>query len=327
VDYIGKTDCELAEYSPFFREAFLACEQSDELAWERKSLSSGEEVITTPDGVEHILEIIKVPLFHSNGERKGLVVLGRDITERKKAEFELIKAKEEAEKSNKLKSEFLAQMSHEIRSPINIILSFTSLLKEEVKGKLPQEMDICFDSIDSGGKRIIRTIDQILNMSEIQTGSFESTITEIDLIKDILSNCITEFRTPARLKGLELKFKADVESAQIKGDSYSINQIFTNLIDNAIKYTHNGEVEVALSKPDGKSICVDVRDTGIGISEEYLPDLFKPFSQEESGYTRRFEGNGLGLALVKKYVEINNADIIVESTKGRGSMFRVIFRS
>jgi len=326
-DYIGKKDSDLAHYSPFFKEAFMQCEDSDEQAWRMKVLSRVEETIPTPDGINHLFEITKIPIFYRNGDRKGLVVLGRDITEQKEAERNLIQAKEEAEKSNKLKTEFLAQMSHEIRSPINIILSFTSLLKEELKGKIPAELDMSFDSIDNGGKRIIRTIDQILNMSQLHIGSFETNFVEVDLVKNVLEDCIKEFRTAARMKGLNFEFKNNAGNTRIIADHYSVMQIFSNLLDNSIKYTKQGGITVELYENQDKHVCVDVKDTGIGISHEYLPDLFRPFSQEESGYTRRYEGNGLGLALVKSYVELNGAEIAVESSKGSGSTFRVKFNN
>ena len=111
----------------------------------------------------------------------------------------------------------------------------------------------------------------------------------------------------------------------IKCDEYSIHQIFSNLIDNAVKYTASGSVIIELRKDKDNKIEVEVKDTGIGISEDYLQNLFLPFSQEEQGYTRKFDGNGLGLALVKKYCELNNIGISVSSKKGTGTSFTLIF--
>jgi signal transduction histidine kinase len=111
----------------------------------------------------------------------------------------------------------------------------------------------------------------------------------------------------------------------VKADEYSVNQIFDNLINNAVKYTKEGEVKVKVDSFQNGQVVVDVSDTGIGISEEFLPNLFQPFIQEEQGYTRKYEGNGLGLALVKRYCDMNNAEIQVFSRKGEGTTFRVIF--
>ena len=113
---------------------------------------------------------------------------------------------------------------------------------------------------------------------------------------------------------------------KIFADRYSAQQLFCNLIDNAVKYTpKNGEIEIRLHKSDN-NLLVDITDTGIGISNEYLPNLFTPFTQEEMGYTRKFDGNGLGLAIAKKYADLNNAMINVKSVKGKGSSFTVIFK-
>ena len=112
----------------------------------------------------------------------------------------------------------------------------------------------------------------------------------------------------------------------VLADHYSVTQIFQNLIDNAIKYTLKGSVKVILEDLDKERIQVVVKDSGIGISKDYISNLFSPFSQEDVGHKREFEGNGLGLALVKNYVEMNNAEIIVDSEKDRGSTFTVVFK-
>jgi len=258
-----------------------------------------------------------------------VIVTYGDITERKKNQEAIRKAKEEAEKSDRLKSEFLAQMSHEIRSPINTILSFAGLIKEELYNSTPDEMKISFVGIENAGKRIIRTIDLILNMSEIQIGTYEPYYRQINIFKDVLEKLYLEFKTNASNKGLELNLinKVSYSEVYIIGDEYTIVQIFENLVNNAVKYTSKGFISIILDyHANKKDLIVEIKDSGIGISEEYLPSLFKPFGQEEQGYTRRYEGNGLGLALVKKYCEINKLDIEVESIKGKGSTFRVIFK-
>lgn len=251
----------------------------------------------------------------------------QDITEQKMAQEELVKAKKDAEKSDQLKSEFLAQMSHEIRSPINTMLNFISLIREEIPRPLTEEAAFSFDAIDSSSRRLIRTIDLILNMSQVQTGYLECNYRELDLHKDILKNSIKEYSKAAKLKGLELISCNEAEPCRITGDTYTLTQIFSNLIDNAIKYTKSGSITVRTYIDDGEKLNVDITDTGIGISKQYIEHIFTPFSQEEQGYTRKFEGNGLGLALVKKYCELNSAEISVKSRKGKGTTFTVTFSS
>ncbi|MBK7104589.1 MAG: PAS domain S-box protein [Ignavibacteriae bacterium] len=244
---------------------------------------------------------------------------------RKIFEEELLKAKINAEESEKLKSQFLAQISHEIRSPINSILSFTTLLKEEIDGNINSELQSSFEIIESAGNRITRTIDLILNMSEIQTNTYEYIPRKVDIYEEILIPLVTEFQGVAISKGINFQLIKKSENNILELDPYTVMQIFANLLDNAIKYTNKGKVKVEINKNKKGNLIVNVEDTGIGISAKYLPKLFKPFSQEEQGYTRKFEGNGLGLALVKNYCELNNAEISVTSKKNIGTIFKVCF--
>ena len=244
--------------------------------------------------------------------------------ERLKYESGMLKAIESAEKANRLKTEFLAQMSHEIRTPINTILSFASLLKEDLADRISDELKPSFSVMDNAGRRIIRTIDLILNMSEIQTGSYDPYFTDFNL-DDAIENIYLELLLIAKNKGINLILNVQTDEMMIHGDNYTVSQIINNLVDNSIKYTLKGQVEIIVRRNDANELIVEIKDSGIGISKDYLPYLFTAFSQEESGYTRKFEGNGLGLALVKSYCEINNASIEVESEKNVGTTFRVIF--
>ena len=238
---------------------------------------------------------------------------------------QLYAAKEEAEKSDKFKSEFLAQMSHEIRTPISTIISFTSLLQEQVQDNLPEEFEDTFDIVNKAGRRIIRTIDTILEMSQLQTGNIDYKPEEFNLAEDALQGIIDEFKFSAKSKNIELKYEDLSGSRTVIADKYMTHQIFQNLIDNALKYTLRGSVSITQYINSEGKVEVLVEDTGVGMSEEYLAKVFSPFVQEESGYTRKFEGNGLGLAIVKKYIELNDASIEVESKKEKGSKFTVTF--
>ena len=248
-----------------------------------------------------------------------------DITERKNVERELVKAKEKAEESDFLKTAFLAQMSHEIRTPLNVILTATPILADELpEGN--EENDQLLDSITNAGKRLQRTIDMILNMSSVQSGNYQPDIEEVFLSNE-MRKLIEEFNQLIGNKKLELNFHNKVMDSTILADKYTVNQIFQNLIGNAVKYTPEGFVDVTLFEKDEYNIAVEIRDSGIGMSREYMEKLFTPFSQEDAGHKRKFEGNGLGLALVKRYVELNNADISVDSVKDRGSVFTVTFKN
>jgi len=234
------------------------------------------------------------PLFDDKQNFVGTIGIAYDITESENVKAELIKAKEVAETSDRLKSEFLAQMSHEIRTPINSILSFTALLKAETQDILPEELKHSFQIIDSGGRRLIRTVDLILNMAQIQTDSYNPIFTDIDLENEILRDVYAELKASAGVKQLEFNLNIKTDKTIINVDHYTVEQIFLNLIENAIKYTEEGAINISVNLNNNDELIVTVEDTGIGISPEFIPQLFTPFSQEESGYTRKFEGTGLG---------------------------------
>jgi len=239
---------------------------------------------------------------------------------------ELSASMEKAESAVRMKTEFLAQMSHEIRTPINSIMSYSQLLKDEVIDLVPEELRFSFDMINNGGRRLIRTVDLILNMSELQTGSYEVIVEKFD-VTNVLRGLVGEFQTAANSKNLDLIYlnRLDEEQSFIHADIYTITQIFANLIDNSVKYTNEGSIEVISYLDEELKLCMDVQDTGIGISKKFQKELFEAFTQEEQGYTRKFDGNGLGMALVKEYCKLNNAKISVKSEKDKGSTFTVVF--
>jgi len=263
--------------------------------------------------------------YQIDGENVRVTAI-RDITEKSKMLEELVQSKEKAENADKMKSIFLAQMSHEIRTPINALVSMSSLLRYDYEENADADQLMSFDIIDRAGERIIRTVDLLLNLSEIQAGTYEISPTQFDIITDVISRVIAEYKKIAKKKEIKLSLDSRTIDAELVADSYTVNQIFTQLIDNAIKYTEDGEITIKVDRDKSDQLVVEIKDTGLGIEEEYLPQLFEPFSQEDMGYTRKFEGNGIGMALVNKYCELNNANIEVESKKSVGSTFRVTFK-
>lgn len=249
----------------------------------------------------------------------------RDITLQVKSEEALRFAKEKAEESDRLKSEFLSQISHEIRTPINAILSSVEFLRDELKETLSEDAETTFKIIDSASKRIIRTIHLVLNLAEVQSGVYQYMPSRFDLYYDCLLLVYHEYENIIREKEIGLKLSRNIDNAVIVADEHSVNQIFKNIIDNAVKYTHYGNIDVVIERDDKGRLCVEVNDSGIGISEEFFPHLYRAFTQEEQGFTRKFEGNGLGLALVKKYCELNNAEITITSQKSVGTSVKVVF--
>ncbi|MCF6270733.1 MAG: PAS domain S-box protein [Melioribacteraceae bacterium] len=286
----------------------------------------GEFLNKRKDGGLYWENAVISPIENDSGEITHFVAIKEDITEKKKMIEELIASKEKAEVSEKIKTEFLAQMSHEIRSPLNVILSFVGLLKEDLAEIATEEMMQSFESIDSASTRITRTIDLILNMTDLQLGSYESTIEEIDVI-ETLDRIKSEYNHSAIIKGLELRQSIQFNRKKISSDKYALVQIISNLVDNAIKYSDSGFIEIFADNNEKRDLVIKVKDTGIGISKEFLPEIFNSFSQEEQGYTRSYDGNGLGMALVKKYCDIISADISVKSKKGKGTTFTLVVPS
>lgn len=290
---------------------------------ESKTISSKKLTVNKVDGNKITVNVTcNVINRNKNNFYDGTI---EDISIREEHERQLIIAKEKAEESDRLKTEFLAGMSHEIRTPINTIMSYVSLLNDDLNDSEDSHYKEIFEAIELGSLRLTRTIDSILNMAQFQSGTFEVYKNKIDIVADLLNNLYQEFKYTAKQRGLELKFSNTAEATSILGDRYSLSQLFVNLIDNGLKYTKSGYVEINVYNDEQGILSVEVSDTGIGISEKFLPTLFEPFTQEEQGYTRKFEGNGLGLALVKRYCDLNDAFIKVSSKKDVGTKFTIKF--
>lgn len=234
-------------------------------------------------------------------------------------------AKKEVEKSDALKAHFLSQISHEIRTPINVIFGAREVLRQAYSNDLNEEALDAFRMFEEAGNRLMRTIDEIIDLSSFTSGNYQYKPVEINLDKEILVNLLTDFKLRIEKKNLILEYNNYLPDAKVFADIYMLTSIVRHLIDNAVKYTSIGKIKVELYKDFEEQICLSVKDTGIGISDEYLENLFNPFTQEEIGYTRKFEGNGLGLAIVKRYADTNNIKLIVKSKKGIGTEFTLIF--
>jgi len=284
---------------------------------------NSEKILLRKEGNEINVLIKSVAVLNEKNKVIHYVMQVLDISEIKKAQKELVEALNKAEESDKLKSAFLAQMSHEIRTPLNVILTSIPLIAEEIPGD-DEELKMILDSVKSAGRRLQRTIDMILSMSSVQSGNYKPTYEKFDIVPDI-QNLVNEFKSLTDDKGLKLKFNKGETNSFVIADRYTVNQVFQNIINNAIKYTLKGHVEVSVKNLKDDKVLVEIKDTGIGMSKDYLQKMFVPFSQEDAGHKRQFEGNGLGLALVKKYLELNRAEISVQSEKNVGSTFSVIF--
>lgn len=241
----------------------------------------------------------------------------------KKSEEELIKAKTYAEEASKLKSSLLSNMSHELRTPMNGILGFAEIIIEESIDPYFKELALY---IQQSGKRLMKTLNSIMDLSQLEAGSDIINFDDFDLIQEI-QTVINSFIPIANQKNLYLNFIHNLDELQIYSDKNLIQQIVTNLIDNALKFTLNGgvSVEVNLHKVlDNNIVEIKVTDSGIGIANEFKNIVFKEFRQVSEGHRRNYEGSGLGLSLTKKMVNLLDGRIVFESYPGRGSIFNVI---
>ncbi|TQD25100.1 PAS domain S-box protein [Methanolobus vulcani] len=243
-----------------------------------------------------------------------------DITEKKKAEHSLVEAKILAEHSNRIKSEFLANMSHELRTPLTSVIGFSDILREGVAGELTEKQFGYVDNINKGGKHLLEIINDILNLSKTEAGKMELECRDFHVSK-VIDETLESMYPIADKKNIELKLINNVNDLNIHADKVKFQQILYNLVSNAIKFTpENGEVLVIVERTDN-GIQVFVTDSGIGIAAEMQEEIFSPFTQVDASHTRRYGGTGLGLALVKKFVEMHNGNVWFVSEVGKGSTF------
>ncbi len=250
--------------------------------------------------------------------------LEQDLAERKKVEKELIRAKERAEESDRFKTAFLANISHEIRTPMNGIIGFTSLLQE--KGLSDEKKNNYINIIQKSGQRLLDTINDLINVSRIETG-IDTVVNEVVDLNGLTEDLYRFFLPEAEQKGLVLSFTSKLPEglARLKTDREKYISIITNLIKNAIKYTFEGSIAFGLKVLPEREVCTIeffIRDTGIGISADKLEAVFDRFIKVSHPKTQAIEGSGLGLSITKSYVELLGGTISVESEEEKGSTFR-----
>jgi PAS domain S-box-containing protein len=259
------------------------------------------------------------PIIDDRGKITHFVAIAEDISEKKKNEEELIKAKEKAEESDRLKSAFLANISHEIRTPMNGILGFAELLKEP--DLAPENQKEFLEVIEKSGQRMLNIINDLIDISKIEAGETTLRIRKTN-INRMLHELHLFFMPEASNKNICIDFHCDftVIESVIETDTTKLNQVLTNLIKNALKFTEKGSINFGYHKKE-KMLEFFVSDTGPGISHDQKELIFERFRQSSLNLTRKYEGAGLGLAISKAYIEILGGSIWLESELGKGSTF------
>ena len=298
-----------------YRNEIIAKIMSDIQTGDPSRMHWEDCIVTHRDGSVHHVNAVNIPLYEQN----TMVSTVMDITAMKKAEIELLKAKEKAEESDRLKTAFLQNISHEIRTPMNAIIGFSDFLNNP--GLTPEKRRHYTDIINQSSKQLLSIITDIISIAAIETGQVKIYEMEIKL-NETIKLIYAQFVEKARKNKISLRFETSLDDNDdvIKTDKTKLEGILSNFIGNALKFTKKGHITFGYSIND-PFIEFYVEDTGIGIPEEMHKEIFKRFRQVETSETRQYGGSGLGLSISKAYVELLGGKIRVVSKPGKGSTF------
>jgi len=323
---IGKTDEDYAQYKNKPQKLVDERRAIFNAVKESKKLLSFEERLLQADGSE-IYQLRNFnPVLNEEGEVELMIGYGLNITERKKMEQALEKARAEAEQSSVMKDRFFATMSHEIRTPLNGIMGVTELLgKTELTDKQQEFISI----IKMSEAHLLRIVNEVLDFEKITRNEIILEETEFDVIKLITDIC-SVYRVNAAERNLAFNLVRNADALFVKADSYRFSQVIHNLLGNAVKFTQQGSITVAVNlekmSEEQAVVRISIADTGIGIGADMLTTIFEPYAQGKSAIAKQYGGTGLGLSICKRLVDLQGGVIEVESEENKGSVFTVSYK-
>jgi signal transduction histidine kinase len=244
----------------------------------------------------------------------------RDVTIQKAARDELLDAKFKAEAASKAKSRFLANMSHELRTPLNAIIGFSHLLMDETlwPPEKKKQRDYAKD-IHASGKHLLALINDLLDISRIEAGAIRLN-EEATRVDELIESCLKMVRPKAVEAGIEIQLNIADDLPAVRVDRRLLSQAALNLLSNAVKFTPSGgRIDVSALRTDRSGVAIDIRDTGIGMTDKEIRRVGQPFVQADSNLNRRYEGAGLGLAITKGLIALHDGQLVLESTPGIGT--------
>jgi PAS domain S-box-containing protein len=281
--------------------------------------SKYEEVFWTKDGSALLAEYICTPIYEDE-KIVGAVVTFRDILRRKRVEEALVQAKEEAERANRAKSDFLSRMSHELRTPLNSILGFAQILEMDKIDRLTSRQKPWVSQVRKAGDHLLELINEILDLARIESGKMAVSMENVDVVP-LMKEVLVLIMPMSKERKIKLVNMVSIPSLVVFGDRVRLKQVFLNLLSNAVKYNiENGIISIYYRKTSEGKIRISIEDSGIGVSKDKIDDLFEPFARLDADDTE-VEGTGIGLTITRRLVEQMRGNIFVKSTLDKGSCF------